>query len=370
MSTMLNCFLIIGAGYLLGGIKVRGLQLGTSGVLLVALVFGHFGFEMPVIMRDLGLICFVTAVGFIAGPQFFRNLKSKVLAYVILGVVIILTGAAVCICCIKLADIPTPLCVGIMTGALTSTPGLAAALEATGDTAASIGYGIAYPFGVVGVVLFVQLVPKLIRNDKYAAKAGISAEEAQKGIPERQHYMLDSFGFFSFALAVVAGLLAASVSIPLPGGARFNLGISGGPLIAGLMAGHFRHIGKLSLYVNKKTLDTLREFGLVLFLMGAGVQAGADFVETLKQYGWALFLFGALITILPMVVGFVFSRKLFHLDVMSSLSAICGGMTSTPALGTLIEVAKNDDVAGGYAATYPVALVFVVLASQFISLLF
>lgn len=61
--------------------------------------------------------------------------------------------------------LPTALSIGIMTGALTSTPGLAAALEATGDSIASVGYGIAYPFGVLAVVLFVQLLPKILKID-------------------------------------------------------------------------------------------------------------------------------------------------------------------------------------------------------------
>lgn len=151
MSNILIIFLISTLGYFIGSIKIRGLNLGTSGILLVALIFGHFGAILPSVIQDLGLTIFVVSVGFIAGPSFFRNFRSKAAAYVVLGILIILTGAAVCILCIFTFKIPTPLAVGLMTGALTSTPGLAAAMEATKDAAASIGYGIAYPFGVVGV---------------------------------------------------------------------------------------------------------------------------------------------------------------------------------------------------------------------------
>ena len=165
MNPLLTVFIIGVLGYLLGSIKVKGLSLGTSGVLIVALLFGHYGMEIPSVIREFGLICFVTAVGFIAGPVFFRNFKSKALSYVVLGILIIAAGAVSCVAVITIAGIPTPLAVGMMTGALTSTPGLAAAIDATGDSMASIGYGIAYPFGVIGVVLFVQLVPKLMRVD-------------------------------------------------------------------------------------------------------------------------------------------------------------------------------------------------------------
>ena len=148
----------------------------------------------------------------------------------------------------------------------------------------------------------------------------------------------------------------------------FALGTSGGPLIAGLILGHFGHFGRLSVQVEKHVLECLREFGLALFLLGAGSQAGAGFVEILKEHGVMLFLYGALMTLIPMFIGYFFAVKVLHLNLFNTLGSICGGMTSTPALGTLIRVAETDDVASAYAATYPIALVSVVLASQFIGI--
>jgi putative transport protein len=98
-------------------------------------------------------------------PYFFETSKKKAFAYVALGFIIILIGAVVSVGAIVLLDIPSGLAAGLMCGALTSTPGLAAAIEASGDAAASVGYGIAYPFGVLGVVLFVQVIPRLIKCD-------------------------------------------------------------------------------------------------------------------------------------------------------------------------------------------------------------
>lgn len=86
-------FLIALLGYALGSISIKGLSLGTSGVLIVALIFGHFNLEVPSIIREIGLVSFVTAVGFIAGPQFFGNFKKKATAFVLLGIVVILAGA-------------------------------------------------------------------------------------------------------------------------------------------------------------------------------------------------------------------------------------------------------------------------------------
>ena len=82
------------------------------------------------------------------------------------------------------------------------------------------------------------------------------------------------------------------------------------------------------------------------------------------------FIAGVIITIIPMVVGYIFARKICKLHLLSTLGSITGGMTSTPALGTLISVAGTDDVAGAYASTYPIALVLIVFACQIIGIVF
>ena len=106
----------------------------------MALVFGHLGVSVPGLVRDMGLVCFVTAVGFIAGPKFFRNFKKNAKSYILLGVIIIGAGALSCVAIVKLIGVPADLAVGMLSGALTSTPGLAAAIEATGSDAAAVGY--------------------------------------------------------------------------------------------------------------------------------------------------------------------------------------------------------------------------------------
>ncbi len=370
-NTMMMVFLIAVIGYAVGRINICGLDLGTAGILLVALIFGHFGVEIPSVIKDMGLICFVTAVGYIAGPKFFRNFKANATSYVLLGIIVILAGALTCAVVIKLFNVPTDISLGMMTGALTSTPGLAAALEATGSQAASVGYGIAYPFGVVGVVLFVQLIPRILHTDMDAERAKFTAATTvEVKTNNKKRITIDNMGFFAFGLAIVLGIILAKITIPLPGGGQFALGTSGGPLIAGLILGHFGNVGPVSLKVEKRILECMREFGLALFLLGAGVDAGAGFIDILKEQGLMLFVYGALMTLIPMFVGYFFAVKVLKLSIFNTLGSICGGMTSTPALGTLIRVTGTDDVASAYAATYPIALVMVVLASQFIGILF
>ena len=372
-SEIMIIFCIAALGYLLGSVTIKGLSLGTSGILLVALVFGHFGLGVPSIIKNVGLISFVTAVGFIAGPKFFRSFKKQAVSYILLGISIIIVGALTCVGVITLAGIPVDLSVGMMSGALTSTPGLAAAIEATGSDAASTGYGIAYPFGVVGVVLFVQLIPKILKIDieKERQRLAESSTGASGETLEKKSYKnLDEFGLLAFAVAAILGVLIGKVEIPLPGGAVFSLGTSGGPLLTGLVMGHFAHVGPVAIDVPKKTLNVVRELGLALFLMGAGTEAGKGFIAILGQYGVTLFLLGAVMTIVPMIVGYILAVKIFKIDVLSSLGSICGGMTSTPALGTLMQVTKTEAVAVAYAATYPLALIMVVLCCQFLPIFF
>ena len=373
MNSLLAVFLIASLGYFVGGIRIKGIELGTAGVLLVALVFGHFGVEIPSIIRNFGLATFVCSVGFIAGPKFFRDFKTNAASYILLGFLIILSGGICAVLISLIGGIRPELSVGLLTGALTSTPGLAAAQEAAGELAdlATTGYAIAYPFGVIGVVLFVQLVPRILKVDMAEERAHFEAAHTAK-IKRYDGWLFkfDQGGFFAFMIAVVLGILLGNVHVPLPGGATFSLGTTGGPLIMGLLFGHFAHVGHLDLTVPVDELKTFRELGLMLFLIGAGVSGGAGFVETLRREGFILFLYGAIMTLVPMFVGFFVAKYVLKLRLLNNLGSITGGMTSTPALGTLISVAQTDDVASAYAATYPIALVAVVLCSQFIVILF
>ncbi|MBQ8428724.1 MAG: permease [Clostridia bacterium] len=391
-------FAILALGYLLGGITIKGVSLGTAGVFLVAILFGwlctlDFG-DVPLLgafhmasteeavvknlkgpIQNIGLILFVGAVGFIAGPNFFKNLAKNFKTYILLGAVIILSGSLVAVVCILLTNYGSEYWAGVLSGALTSTPGFSAAVDAATDNFARItlGHAIAYPFGVVGVVLFVQLLPKLLKADMAKERELLKLDGAEEARDYSKYFKCEDFGLMPFALAVIAGLLLGSITIPLTGkgygGPCFSLGTTGGVLIMCLVFGHFGHLGKLSLEVNEKTLKVLREFGLALFLLGAGFEGGVALVQEIKAAGgagivaWG-FIGGAFMTIVPMLVGYVLGRYVLKLPLLNNLGSITGGMTSTPALGTLISTAETDDVASAYASTYPIALILVVLASQ------
>ncbi len=364
---ILVIFCIAAIGYLLGSIQIKGISLGTSMVLMVALVFGHFGFEVPGVIKDFGLVIFVGAVGLIAGPVFFENFKRKAFAYIILGAIIITAGVGTTWAVCRLLDTPAGLGAGIFSGALTSTPALAAAMEIAADPLIPVGYGIAYLFGVIGVVLYVQVFPKLLRKDlqeeavRFTASLGGDPAGA-KGADKRKESP-EAAGLPVITLVLLLGLLLGRISIALPGGIRFSLGMTGGPLFLGILAGHFLQKTSMAL-PDVQTLGALRELGLMLFLIGAGVEAGQGFLAVVRDYGWQLFAQGMLITLVPMIIGSLVAIKLLKLNIIAVLGAICGGMTSTPALGALISSAKTDQVTVAYAATYPFALILVVAGAQ------
>jgi putative transport protein len=185
---MLVLFVILALGALLGSFSWRSISLGTAGVLFVALIFGHFGLSVPKAVMDLGLLLFVYSVGLQAGPRFFRMFRKQGIRFVIIGIAIALTGVLVTIGLALWLNLPDDLAAGLYTGALTCTPALAAAMDAFSriapdlGSAVSVGYGVAYPFSMIGVVILVQLLPRLLKRDLKAEEKSWLVER-QKELP-------------------------------------------------------------------------------------------------------------------------------------------------------------------------------------------
>ncbi len=383
-------FIIASLGYAVGGIKIKGISLGTAGVLLVAILVGVLFSYVPSVtvgdkeivfwndlkssvfstVSNLGTVMFVTAVGLIAGPKFFRSFNKKMMAYVVMGAVIVLVGVVITILISWLdKDMNIAMGTGLLSGSLTSTPAFGAAKESAGELAGDVtaGYGIGYLYGVLGVVLFVQVMPKLLKVDIAKERESfVAANTIEIKEDGKKRFQLDEFGFFPFFVTIVFGLLIGSIKVPIGGGNYFSFGSSGGTLIAGLIVGHFGHFGSLDMKVSKQTLNFFRELGLVLFLVGAGVPGGVKFISA---FDWIYIVYGIIMATVPMVLGFILGKYVFKLSIFNNLGSITGGMTSTPALGSLISVAGTDDVASAYAATYPFALVLIVVSCNLLVLL-
>ncbi len=522
-TPLLALFLVIVTGMALGRINLGGLSLGSSGVIFTALALGHLGYSIPGGVGGLGLVLFVYCVGITAGPRFFRAFVRQGERLALLGLALVVLGGGATYGFARLLAIPVDLALGVFAGAMTSTPALAAALEALpagGKTA--VGYGLAYPFGVVGVVLFVQLLPRLLHKtmkqleeqagpteeDKgqvvhmlvevtnpavegktldeldFLAQSnclvsreleGISLEPVASGLEVRlgQHLLLvgretqleavipllgkrsartdcvleteqhrmrvvvtspevvgktlaelslrtlhgvtvarvyrhgvefvprpdtpihygnmlqvvgepenlrafaalaghrarayDETDLLSVGVGLVAGVLLGMVSFGL-GGSQLSLGMAGGPLLVALVLGHFGRIGPVAGYLPRASRLLLQELGLVFFLADAGVKAGGQLVPVLSQYSASLLGAAAGIAFIPMVAGFVVARWALRMDLLQSLGAICGGMTSTPGLGVITSRTDHETPVISYATIYPVALILLTVCARLLAL--
>ena len=522
---MLVLFLILALGSWLGTLKVKRISLGTAGVLFVALVFGHFGLSVPKVVMDLGLLLFVYAVGLQAGMRFFRTFRRQGIQFIAIGFLTVLTGALVTALVAWIWKLPFDLATGLYTGALTCTPALAAAIDSVNrlgqgaSAAVSVGYGIAYPFSMVGVVVLVQLLPKLLKRDLRAEEARWREEQAKEmpGIVARQYRITnpnvdgklvseidlhrlstvnlsrvkrgdqvfaatprtrlqlwdvvmvvgqesevakmsmllgeptevkmdvntdvrsvdvyvseesltsrklmdlkiwerytvvitrirrqglemtptgtatleigdsirvvgdstaveefvrivagkparaDETQMVTFLVGLVLGVILGNLTIPLPNGLDLRLGNAGGVFLVGLVIGHFGRVGNFRLWVPPAARNITRELGLMLFLAGAGTNAGASLVQVVQQHGFSLVAAGLLISAVTVLTGLLLMLPLYKMTTLSTLGALCACMTNPPGLGAAQSQAETDLPTVSYASVYPAALIFKILLAQ------
>jgi len=519
-------FAILAGGSWLGRLSWRGLSLGSAGVLFVALIFGHFGYQIPKEVMEIGLLLFVYAVGLQAGPRFFRTFRRHGLQYVVIALAIGLGGALAVILLALALELPGTLAAGMYTGALTCTPALAGAIDAANrllpaDTIASIsvGYGIAYPFSMVGVVLLIQFLPKLLRRNTseearqwevergvespdliarqfritnpnvhglkvrevnprrmtvanisrikhgdqvFAASADsmlhlddvvmvvgaedelekmrlllgeecsermdvnsdvlsldvevyqeamtgkslgqmrlwerwtvvitrvrrqgveitptgattlemgdyirvVGGKEAVEAFAREVHgepRKADETNMVPFLAGLLLGITLGAIPIQLSNGIELRLGSAGGAFVVSLLVGHFGGIGPLRLHVPAAAKNLTRELGLMLFLAGAGANAGGSFLSTLQAQGPILVLAGAVITISAVTAGLLSMHLIYRMNVLATMGALTAGMTNPPALGAANGQTDSELPTLAYASVYPVALIFKIIIAQ------
>lgn len=373
MNELLIIFLIMVLGYALGHVNFFGLQFGASAILIVALFFGHFGFEVPKFLASLGLVLFLTPIGLMAGPTFMANIRKNGLSFLAISFITVAIGGVLIVLVAKFFDIDLALSMGLATGAMTSTSMLGTVKSLTTSNLPGVGYGIAYAFGVVGVVLIVQLMPRILKVDVEEENKKLVLPKDNPHLGEKDLGNLIDFeknGLFAIALASTLGILLGSIKIPI-GNVSLSLGAGGGSLIAGLVLGHYGRLGRINLVVSNDRLALVRDLGLAFFLLESGVSAGSGFVEVVSQYGIKLFFAGVILTLVPALISLFISYKVFKLPLFAALGATTGSMTSAPSLGALLQVTNGDDkVSSFYAATQPTATVMMVFLPQIINIFF
>ncbi len=178
-QTLLIYSFAISAGVLLGKIKFGGVSLGVTFVLFVGLALGHFGFtvndELLHFIKEFGLILFIFSIGLQVGPGFFSSFKKDGMLLNALAFSIVLLGivTAIVIYLVSNGTLEMPMLVGVLSGAVTNTPGLGAAQEAlkqlfdAGQISEvpqiGLGYAVAYPLGVIGTILGLILIRVIFR---------------------------------------------------------------------------------------------------------------------------------------------------------------------------------------------------------------
>lgn len=172
--TILIYCIVISLGVILGKIKIYGVSLGIAFVLFAGIAFGHFGFSAnpPVVdfIREFGLILFVFSIGLQVGPGFFSSFKKGGLILNLLALSIVLLGGSLTLILHFISGTSLPMLTGIMSGAVTNTPGLGAAQQALTQISGngeipeiSLGYAVAYPFGVLGIIITMLLMRTIFR---------------------------------------------------------------------------------------------------------------------------------------------------------------------------------------------------------------
>ena len=218
-SILLFAF-IIAAGLYLSRFKIKGISIGSTWILFLAILVSHFGFRAdPVVMafmKDFGLILFVFSIGLQVGPGFFHSFKTGGVRMNLLALFGILMAVLVTVCIHLVTGESLQNMVGVMSGAVTNTPGLGAAQQTLSDAMTAMGssrdvtadavsdmasaYAVAYPIGVLGVIFLVILFRSMFRIDIGKEKAELDSGETDADTARRMHVEVENPAVFGLSI--------------------------------------------------------------------------------------------------------------------------------------------------------------------------
>jgi putative transport protein len=195
-QSVLILSLVVASGVLLGSFKVRGVGLGVAGVLFTGLLCGHFGLHIDhkvmEFVREFGLILFVYTIGMQVGPGFLASLRKQGLPLNMMAAIIVVLGVAITLGIVFFLKIDMSVAVGLFAGGTTNTPALGAAQQALKSTPMfteelaknpGLGYAVAYPFGILGIILTMGLIRMLFRI-KPAEESALFAQQITSNQPK------------------------------------------------------------------------------------------------------------------------------------------------------------------------------------------
>ena len=353
-------FALILIGHLIGKIRFCGVRFGLAGVLIISLLTGGVIGNYTIIfdetmestcnfLSSFGTSLFIAVIGLQAGEMFTTVKGKKQWKALFGGIGVVMIGAIVLIVCALIdSSLLKDLLLGIFAGSMTSTPAMSAALETYGSASSvAIGYGISYWIGLLSVVLFVQLF-----RLPYAACRNDRQQNHEKSIPHTADIVKRLNQTDSLMLLSGTVLIGSILSLILP------IGNTGGVLVSGLLIGFLvRKRGKLLC-----DLAAYKSLGLILFFIGNGIPAG---VKLNTGLSWCYFFYGAMISVLAIGLGYSLIHFVLRFSKSDTLAILCGGMTSTPAIGVLQDRDQDTDLSL-YATSYVGALITLLVFVQII----
>lgn len=227
-----------------------------------------------------------------------------------------------------------------------------------------IGHSISFPIGSLVVIIAMSFLHKIFRIDIEKEKEEF-ARIMSDGTPGNENDNRVSKGVLfdvtGFAFAAFVGLIIGSIEIPLGSLGSFSLGTTGGALMGGLLLGSMGKIGFINFRMDDKVLQVLRTLCLEIFLAIVGLRYGYGVVESITGCGLTFVVVGLITASVAVMSGFLIGRYVMKMNWVLLSGAICGGMTNTTGMGTLLDVLDSDDAATGYGATFPFAMIGMVL---------
>ena len=351
-TPVLIVFCLSFLGLLIGKIKIGNICIGLAGVLGISLLLG--GVSKGIFLKwdnsymksfdflsSLGSAIFLSVIGLSAGNAFLNKKEKRHEKAFVCGFFVVFLGALIAILIAYMdPTLPKDLLLGLFAGSMTSTPALSAAKELCGEgSAVAVGYGMAYWIGVLSIVLFAQTV-RLTTCD-----ISLQKEPFQKATETSADPLLLVFG------SGLLGLLFSNV---------LHISSTVGLLLCGFVIGWALKKQKKKI-VN---LEPYKNLGLTLFLVGIGFPVGARMTF---EIAWFYMFYGLFISLVSVGVGYCMIRYLFHLSKRESLAILCGGMTSTPAIGALQQRDRGVDLSL-YSVSYAGATIALQICVRLINL--
>ncbi len=343
-------------GSFLGSLSFKKFKLGSSMSLFVGLFVSFIlsknsdvGLTIPRELFNVVLMGFIVAVGLKASKNIRNIIGSHGIKFIILSFLITSVGAVSAYIFTRMFPELAFSIIGSYEGGLTSSPGLATALEVSPekalDAAIGLGYSIAYVPGIVVVMIYSSWMGK--KDYSNQAKRMTPIDSTIKY----------PFIIWKFLFVIFVGLIIGSIKFSFGSAMVFSLGITGGVLISSLFLGSYFK----SLQFENSALDVIRDISLNGFLAIVGLDYGEIAINSVMDSGILLLGIGLAIAVISVLVGHVIGYYILKIEPVYLVGGICGGMTSTPGLACAVEAFDSDDATLGYGAAYPFALVGMIL---------